>query len=245
MLDEKINKQVLLLVFFSTFAVYNLQRLIKHYSNKNNYTHRHRWIQEHQTALLLGVLFSSISALFLFFRLYDWHKFSLLLPFALLASLYAVSIFSRQKALRDLPYVKVFIIALTWSVATVLLPVFSSSKELDVRTVTLLIANFFYIVGITIPFDIRDIEVDAGNTQTIPQLMGIKKSVYLSVGFLIFSSAIFKIQFNHIGQQIAYLVSIILVLRTRSQQPELYYSGLIDGSIILFPLLNLVLNYTN
>ncbi len=241
-LHREPDKQVILLVFLSTFSVYNLQRLIKHYSNKNNYTSRHRWIQKHQTSLLSGVLLSALGALILFFRLYDWYNFMLLFPFAFLASLYAVSLFSNRKALRDIPYLKVFIIALTWAVATVLLPVFAYANSIHSKDIILLISNFFYIIGITIPFDIRDIEVDSGNTHTIPQLVGIKKAVYLSILSLVISAFVFQMQFNETGQQIAYFISVILIFSTRKQQPELYYSGLIDGSIILFPLLNLWLN---
>ena len=47
-----------------------------------------------------------------------------------------------------------------------------------------LISRFLFVFAITIPFDIRDLEYDAGKLRTIPLFFGEKKSKFLAV-FLI------------------------------------------------------------
>lgn len=239
-IGRPINQLVVLLVFLATFSVYNLQRLIKHYFQKNNYSQRHSWIYKHIKVLTLLVALSSIASLGLFFGLYSILDFIFLLPFSAISVLYAVSIFSKKRALRDFPFIKIFLIAITWAASSVILPIIELSITINIQLISLLLFNLLFIIAIAIPFDIRDLKLDNLNTKTIPQVFGVNNSVNFSLTLIIgcFMLAVFS--FFTLGQIIPLIISFCLLYLSKKEMPELYYSGILDGTILLFPLFNFI-----
>jgi hypothetical protein len=61
----------------------------------------------------------------------------------------------------------------------------------DLSYITLAIQRFVFVFVLTIPFDIRDINVDNIELKTIPQILGIRKSKLLGILLLIFNTSIF------------------------------------------------------
>ncbi|MCC6584897.1 MAG: UbiA family prenyltransferase, partial [Chitinophagales bacterium] len=81
--------------------------------------------------------------------------------------------------LRDFPFVKIFLIALVWSLTSVVLPALENNINLLERrdVLVVLAAQFVYILFITLPFDINDAQVDkASGIKTIPSVFGIRFS---------------------------------------------------------------------
>lgn len=239
-IGKPINELVVLLVFLATFSVYNLQRLIKHYFQKKNYSQRHSWIYKHIKVLTLLVALSSTFSLGLFFWLYSILDFISLLPFSAISVLYAVSIFSKKRALRDFPFIKIFLIAITWAASSVILPIIELSITINIQLISLLLFNLLFIIAIAIPFDIRDLKLDNLNTKTIPQVFGVNNSVNFSLTLIIgcFMLAVFS--FFTLGQIIPLIISFCLLYLSKKEMPELYYSGILDGTILLFPLFNFI-----
>ncbi len=238
LLNRAVNQDVVLLVFFATFSIYNLQRLVKHYFQNKNYSNRHYWILEHVKVLEFLVLLSSVASVYLFFETYSLQAFLYLLPFSMVSILYSVTLFSKNKSLRDLPFAKIFLISITWAVVSVVLPFLELELSFDYAFVQLFLFNFFFILAITIPFDIRDVGLDHDETKTLPQYFGVNKAVDLAMWLLSVCLLISIFSFFTFGQIIPLVIALILVLKTKKKQPELFYSGLIDGVILLFPLLN-------
>ena len=98
-----------------------------------------------------------------------------------------------------------------------------------------------FIIGITIPFDIRDLSFDPASYKTIPQLFGIKGAkvvASLLVGSTVLGWAYLYTN-NNIGliglvsQIIVVAITLVVIRNTKPQRPELYFTGLIDGLIIL------------
>lgn len=240
-LNREINLQVILLVFLSTFSVYNLQRIVKHYLQKKNYSPRHSWIFKNNLIISFFVVASSVAAIIIFFKIYSLTHFIYLLPFSLASILYAFTLFSKKRALRDLPFLKIFLIAITWAVSSVFLPFIELDLIMDRSIIALFVFNLLYIISISIPFDIRDLKLDHQDTKTIPQVFGVSKAIKISCLILIVcvliiiytSQAIFVIPLA---------VVFVLISMTKKEMPELFYSGILDGTILLFPLISFIFN---
>ena len=94
--------------------------------------------------------------------------------------LYVLPVMHSQKRLRDLPYVKIFFIAIVWAYVACI-PAFTDYESIDTILLLLLFTEkLIFIFLITLPFDIRDLEIDrsmqvkthdlagsAGNTNAI------------------------------------------------------------------------------
>ena len=237
--DITINFKVLLLVFLSTFSVYNLQRIVKHYFQKKNHNPRHSWIYKHNLLISISSAFTSVLSIIIFFNLFDFVDFLLLLPFSLISTFYAFTIFPKQRALRDLPFIKIFLIAITWAVCSVFLPFIDVEVTLFYKQIALFTFNFLFIIAITIPFDIRDLKLDSEQTKTIPQVFGINKSITASLSLLIACAFIaFFIQETILVPPL--IICFILIMQSKKEMPELFYSGILDGTILLFPLISFI-----
>jgi 4-hydroxybenzoate polyprenyltransferase len=239
-LDKKVNIEVLLLVFFSTFSIYNLQRVIKHFFQKKNHSSRHLWIFKNNFILSFFVGVSSIVAIIIFFKIFSLKHFVYLLPFSLVSVFYAIAVFSKNRALRDLPFVKVFLIAVTWAVSSVTLPSIELNLIYQSKTIFLFFFNFIFILALTIPFDIRDINLDHEKTKTIPQVFGIQGAIKI-ISFLLFLCLIISVIFlKEYLFFVPLVVSYILIKKTKKEMPELFYSGILDGIILLYPLISFI-----
>ncbi len=120
-------------------------------------------------------LFSFISAAVMLYHAY-FLKFEVwfaVLALALVSVLYAIPILPRAKNLRNLGGFKIFIVALVWMGATVMLPVLSAKYEFywDVQLVAF--QRFIFVLVLLIPFEIRDLKYDDLELKTLPQRYGI------------------------------------------------------------------------
>lgn len=230
-----------LFVFGATLFTYNFQRLIKVSFEKNKkVSPRNFWISTHQIQLkLLSFLGLILTSVLYFTYLFKWKTLLLLIPLGIISVLYAIR-FMQNKNLREIPYLKIHLIALVWSSACVLLP--SLNTKMDLKYIlSLNVSVYLYILAITIPFDIRDLIFDKQSQKTIPQVHGVERAKYIASTLLmaslvlILSSVTFEL-LTLILLIFAYCVQLILILRTNENRKELYFSGYIDGCIVLLAL---------
>lgn len=230
-----------LFVFASTLFTYNFQRLIKLAFRDNKVlSSRNFWIGTHQLQLKILSLIGLILAIYIYFyHLFQYRSFFLLLPLVLISILYAVRFF-KSKNLRELPYIKIHLIALVWMCATVFLPSLNGNSSI-LFVVLLGLALYLYIIAITIPFDIRDLRYDEDNQKTIPQVFGVSsaKKIAICLALTSFSLFLFLISTHWISTVllcIAFGVQITLIIYSNLKRDELYFSGAIDGAITLLGL---------
>ena len=226
-------------VFSSTLLTYNFQRLIKSNQIIQNPTNHILWVQTHKKYLNILFFSSSILCLISFLKVYNWGFISgFILSISMITSLLYVYKF-KEKSLRDIPHLKIHLIAIIWVVA---IGVFELLNEQNFKFENWLFvfAHYFYIVAITIPFDIRDLKYDDSNQRTIPQVFGIKKAKIISVLLLITYFLIVINQYENLIKNsffIAVIIyTIILIILAGKNRKEFYYSGLIEGSIFLIGL---------
>lgn len=234
-MDWAINVSLLLLVFFATTLSYCFQRVVRHTSSPVINSSRHQWVYNQKKLLYALIIISSCISGYLFFTLFSFYELLYFSPLIVIALFYAVKLFS--KSLRDIPFIKIILIALSWAAVTVLIPAYINHESSANDVWLLFILNFIYIFALVIPFDIRDLGFDEPDKKTIPQLIGIRAAKYSAIILLIIcgslspfllSAAIFLIP--------VYIVSTVILLQVNINRKELFYAFGIDGLILLFPI---------
>lgn len=71
--------------------------------------------------------------------------------------------------LRNIPGLKLFLIAFSWAGITVLFPLIQNYMSIRITDWITFIQRFLFVLVITIPFDIRDINYDNNELKTLPQ----------------------------------------------------------------------------
>lgn len=191
--------------------------------------------------LIISFLFS------LYFSFFFWEKvWKLFLISGLLSFFYVWKVPGlRGKNLRDLPNLKIYLIAIVWVIITVSVPHLVNEEQITNEYIILFVAEVLFMVSIIIPFDIRDINLDESSKKTIPQLLGVKKSIYLSIILFILSQILFQIllsKFNF-GILILLIIAIPIIYKSNPSRKELYFSGVIDGVLIIQPILLYLFNF--
>ena len=155
-------------------------------------------------------------------------------PLGLLTFFYAVPIaLKSKKNLRTLSGAKVFVIALVWTVTTVLIPLLGAQKNMDVFTVLYTVQRFLIVVVLTFSFDIRDLKYDVISLKTIPQRIGVQKTKKLGVVLLVFA-LVLEFFFTPTatvknGFMIFFFALLIFVMRSQIKQPKYYSSFWVEA----------------
>jgi 4-hydroxybenzoate polyprenyltransferase len=178
------NSTVVLLEFSATLLLYNLSIWI---SKPKDYIsspyERTRWIFGNMHVFWT---LNAIVSLLLFYTLTQihFHTFLYLGFIGVLSLAYALPILKihgQWKNFRHVPYIKVFHIALIWSLSTVGLVYIEHSNNLQAVEWTNLLyvlsCKFLFILLVTLPFDIRDMKQDSYyHLKTVPLALGQVKA---------------------------------------------------------------------
>jgi 4-hydroxybenzoate polyprenyltransferase len=193
------------------------------------------------------VLISAIAVLIALFFL-RVEVLLVLFPPALLSLFYALPMFGSGKGLRDLPYLKVFLIAFSWGYLTVPVTAVELGVRMDPSGWSLFIERTLFVFAITVPFDIRDLPYDDPEERTFPQVLGVKGAKGLAVGalsaFLIMTLIRLRTEGDQAVMMLGYSITAgvagLLILGSEEGRKDLYYEGLLDGTMVLMPLLLLL-----
>lgn len=242
---------VLSFIFCSTFFTYNFQRIyrLKSFELVGKLIGiRLSWILRNRKKLFFASILSACGSLFFVLQL-SAKVFLLILPLAIFSILYVIPFINRgdkKIAIRDLPFAKIFVISLVWSLVMVALPIADAEgivKLKESSSLFLLAEQFLFIFAITLPFDIRDLRYDMeSNIKTIPTYLGIRKTIILSHVILMIFLALKAIQFYGFNQMtlerfvataLTVVIVMVIIAFTNRRRPELFFSGLIDGTMLL------------
>ncbi|MEZ5024568.1 MAG: UbiA family prenyltransferase [Chitinophagales bacterium] len=226
--------------FFSTWLVYQFSR----YSFHKNYDvgpdaqkdEIYQFVDKHQSFTKISIVLALIGTIISCFYL----RIETLLfigGLGLVSLLYPLKFGSYS--LRSVPFLKIFIIAFVWSSTAVWVPFIEIRYDAYWYEYLLHFSFFFlFILFITLPFDINDIDVDhKTGVKTIPALLGIDKTnklirllgVILAIlSVLIFQDTLFLI----------FIILLIMVLGMYAikyaQQIEKWkVMAIYDGAMIL------------
>lgn len=232
-------------IFFGTITGYNFVK----------YAGIAKWQHKRLTGSLKIIqLFSLMSfcGMVYFGSQVEFKTLLWVIPFALLTLFYAVpTVKGFAKNLRNIPSVKIIIIALVWAGITVLLPAFDErtynlGTNNNVFVALVFIQRLLFVIVLTLPFDIRDLRLDNKNLQTIPQVIGVEKTkklgfilllITLVIEFFISPNSNFKAVFL-----IVFTTLLILLQRASTNQKKYYASFWIEAIPIFWIVLLLIFN---
>ncbi len=243
---------VFVFIFSSTLFLYAIHRIVglekvKAFNEKGRY----QVIANFKYHILFYAVTAGVLALLLFFYL-SWQSQLGLLLIGGISFAYVLPFMAGRKRLRDLNYIKVFAIALTWPLVTILLPAFEMGVEQSLLTWILLAEKFFFILAITLPFDIRDLQVDLHTkVKTIPNQIGAVKTtllaiVFLGISFSIFSAGLFFSLVSFwvwLSYFLATCITGFLIYHAPKVNNDYYFTGLLDGTMILQSILIIVASH--
>ncbi|MET4108446.1 UbiA family prenyltransferase [Hymenobacter sp. UYP22] len=231
------------LIFSATLFLYNLDSVLPYKQGQHpGLSKRKQWMQRHRRTLLVVALVAGLVAGALFLldaRLLRLTPF--LLHLGLISVLYSMPLLKRQGrwwALRDLPLLKVFLIAYVWAGVTVWVPALYLGRELMEPVVWLLfLRRFLFILALAFVFDIRDHTKDqATGTRTFPGIFGIRTTKYIALGALAIAAALVP-PGTPAGQGVALFLPIVaaalVIWFAEERRPDYYFALLTDGVMVL------------
>lgn len=257
LLHLKPEKHVLGLLFFSTLALYNFSILLAKPKDPSRSPFRRvHWIFSHYRLMITLTIISVLSLIPL--GLFLSVPSQILLVFlGLISVAYSLPIFSvhdKKFGLRSIPGIKLFLIALVWSLSAVLLPILEMESTglvaISTRDTILLIAKrFLFVAAITVPFDIRDLFQDRTSAlKTIPVMLGEKKA-YIVCQVLLLAYIILLLLFtrefdrNFAGLSLTVILTGWLIFKSNWKKNEYYYFLYLDGTLILQFIILLICNF--
>jgi 4-hydroxybenzoate polyprenyltransferase len=165
----------------------------------------------------------------------------------------SIAYFSPLIKLRQNAWFKLFTLAIVWTTTTALLPaVLNHIDILSTKNILHFFVRLSFMIGICIPFDIRDYDIDkADNISTLPHIFGENKTRLIAFGFMLlniffivgefllemFSTKIF------IALMITAIINAIVVFMSSSKRSEYFYTALLDGTMILQGIALIGINY--
>lgn len=245
--DIKVDYCYVLFVSSGTWLLYSLHRIIGISKVANSrIENRFVLIRKYHNHLIIYAAFAGILSLVSFFCLPRNVQIRCLLP-AFFALLYVLPILFKKNRLRDINYLKIFFVSACWALLCGYIPVFESN--LNFQEICLFVSEKgIFIFAITLPFDYRDLEVDKeSGVKTIAHFLKDKIVYGVSISFLLCIILVFINYAYSFEQKISlFIIYGILELITRysmKKQNDYYFSGIIDGTMIIFYLFLVVANY--
>ena len=210
-----------------------------------NLPQRLQWLKTHSLAVRVMSIIAMAGMILSFLQL-DTSTQIAAIPAGVITILYSIPFVkesNKMVRLREIGFLKVFLIAFVWAyTSTVMVQLHLFGEVMDVRHLLLhFTANFFFIVAITVPFDIRDMQPDRqAGIQTLAVRLGERKTRWLAYGCL---SVYWLLNFARFGGQltdiytisdtIITLVGFFVIYWAGKDRNEYYYLGVLDGFIIL------------
>ncbi len=182
----------------------------------------------------------------LFFSKLNPETYPYLVGLLILSGVYAIPVLPKSRNLRNLKGLKIFIVALVWAGATVMVPVIDGFHMFNWDVTIESIQRFLWILALMIPFEIRDMKRDNIDLRTLPQRYGVAMTKKMGIVFVILLLFLefFKDQI-HTRQIIPLLligvITIVALIRTSEEQKPYYSSFFIEGIPIIWWLLSLLI----
>jgi len=245
-LEVAVGNNLLCFIFFGTIFGYNFIKYFEKeqvggldFGTKEIRKQFERLTIRKKITFLLSVISALISAV-LFFKLEIKTQLALIIP-SVLTFCYAVSL--GYRTLRNISGIKIYVVALVWTITSVLLPVLESEIELSSDIWILLFQRLVFVVVLILPFEIRDLSVDDKNLGTLPQGIGVRNTKFYGILLLMvfFFLEFFKdelFEANLIVIPIVFLITMLFLVLSKENQSNYYSSFFVEGiPIIWFALL--------
>jgi 4-hydroxybenzoate polyprenyltransferase len=233
------------MVFGATLLVYNLDAALpfKHQQPAGT-SARKAWQQRHRRLLAGLAAGAAVGAGAVFLRDAWWRYVPQALPLAVLALLYSWPLarwHGRPRALRDVPLLKVFLIAGVWTMVTAGLPTLLLHQPIG-AVAGLLGQRFCFVLALAIVFDIRDYSRDRrAGTRTFPGLLGVAGARWVALAALAVSAGL-GLAWGAPWRVLLLSVpaAAVVILMAEESRGDYFFALVTDG-VLLLPVLGYVL----
>ncbi|MBJ2176352.1 hypothetical protein JBL43_19020 [Aureibaculum sp. A20] len=222
-----------LFCFFSTIASYNLIRIFRIEEVQPWF---YEFIKNNKLILILFTVFSAVVAFLLIFK-FRYATLFWFIPFGIITLFYVNPFHIKEQkiSLRYIAFVKLFLIAISWAAVTVIIPLVQHRIHIGNNEIILFVQRFLFVAAITIPFDIRDITYDKDELKTLPQAIGVPKSKWLGLLFLMLFLGLEFFKTTVVPEQlrIHFFIAVItlLFLVKSTEEQHKYYSAFFVESL--------------
>ena len=235
----------LVIGFLVPFSVYNLNRKTDHDEDAINREDRYNFTTRFEGSLSTLALVAYVAAFIIAFPFGGGSIFVVAIPL-ICGALYSMRWIPPPipfRRLKEIPVVKNFIVAISWSSVSALLPVYLAHGSPGMKTWICIIFFFSYVItSSTIP-DIRDRDGDArAGVRTIPVIIGAENTrrllltLNIVLGALVIaegSSFMTLVMVLTLGMGIFYTNCCIQIFE-RVRKKDIICDFLIDGQFVLF-----------
>lgn len=228
-------------VGFSTLFLYSLHRVVglekmREFHNLGRYS----VVVKYKYHIYFYGLLGACGSLYFSLHLARIYQVIFLL-LGLISMSYSLPLFPGQRRLRDFPFVKIFAIGFTWAMV-ILLPKLVVEEKINFTSLVYFIEQFCFILAISIPFDIRDREVDKsmnlptlatvfGNQLLHKLILSLLSCSVICVLFLFYWSSYSII--DSILLILFYITTLTLCLLSHRMVHNYFFIGVLDGTMIL------------
>ena len=168
-------------VFCATLSLYATHRIIelervKPFRDKGRYG---AIVRLKQLILVAGII-AAVAGAWFFFHLDGLVQLLLIFP-CLVGAAYVLPVLGGRKRVRDLHHIKAFLVVIAWAWVTVTVPAAEYSWAFTAPAILMLMERICFLFALILPFDIRDLKVDAHTrVKTLPSNLGIKRTKILA-----------------------------------------------------------------
>ena len=225
------NNHLSFYVFFGTIACYNF---IKYGVEAEKYilvaNRYHKNIQFFSFACLGIAMYHAY-----FLNLQTWLAIGVLL---ILTGLYALPILPMGIKLRSLGLIKIALVGIIWAGTTVVLPFLATNEPISWDFTVEVMQRFVLVIVLLLPFEIRDLDYDSPDLNTLPQRYGVANTKLFGAffTFLFFGLTFLKDDlstYEAIGCGILFLTLGILMYITKRNQSR-YFASFVVEAIPIF-----------
>lgn len=242
--DVQVSLASCAIMFLVTFSVYNLNRSTDEDEDAINHSKRYAFTKKYAKVLMDLSIVTYIAA-FLIAGMYGIVAVAITAIPLVNGILYSIPFLPqgfRYRRLKDIPFVKNFIVGLAWALPVALLPVLCAGCPLGEMTIA--VGLFFFLLSFidSTVFDIRDVKGDAETgVATIPVILGIPwtrilLSVMNAAGIgiiLVLCNGYLSIVETAILAGIAIYVQSYIILFNGAELSRVLYDLVADGQYLL------------
>lgn len=257
----KADLRLAMLAGFATIAAYGSMRLVRMTDPAVQGSPMVQWFRANTPLMVGAALVCAALATWLAWPSRSTVLHALWKP-GLLAALYLLPVplkRGRSIGLRNVPFLKAFVIATVWASVTTVLPGLTSSidgEQAQDGLWWMFAVQFCFFLALAITFDVRDMPYDPPGLRTVPQVLGVRGAKFLAV-LLLLPMCFLLILMSWVdlglsrgegsGMDLAYALPLlgvivlgIAIVLAESDRPWWYFPVLLDGALLFIPLLSWV-----
>jgi hypothetical protein len=230
------DEPMALFVFFGTIVGYNFVKydaLVR--------------VQQKPIGLQLKIIavLSFISVILTGYYFFQLQRITQIVSFAIFAitALYTLPFFPNKKNARNWAGVKIYIVALCWVGATLVLPYINAEIPFTANFFIKCLQRFVLVFVLILVFEIIDLTNDDPHLQTVPQTIGVRKTKILGFVLLIpfWIVGILSFTFHDLMINLIMVIMLMLFIAFANPNKSKYYTSFWVESVPIFWWLMIVL----